>query len=183
MRACSCQSGYTLAELLVSIAIVSTAVAASVPEVANMMASMRLRSGMSALCDGLRLARDEAIRRNGRVAMCKSADGRRCTKQGDWSQGWIIFHDPNNSADVDPQESVLYSEPPLTGAIHVSGNTPVSNYVSYTSLGKAKLLSDAFQAGHFTICAHSATSTDAYLVYIGILGHPRVERSRVEQCG
>ena len=183
MRGVLRQDGYTLAELLVSIAIVSTVVAAAVPEMANMLASMRLRSGMSALCDGLRLTRDEAIRRNGRVAMCKSADGRRCTKQGDWSQGWIIFHDPNNNADVDPGESVLYSEPPMTGTIHVSGNTPVSNYVSYTSFGKAKLLSDAFQAGHFTVCAHSATSTEAYLVYIGILGQPRVEKSQVGQCG
>jgi type IV fimbrial biogenesis protein FimT len=138
---------------------------------------------MTAICDGLRLTRDEAIRRNGRVAMCKSADGSQCTKSGDWSQGWIVFHDSNNSGSVDAQESVLYREPPLSGAIRLSGNTPVSNYVSYTSHGKAKLLSDAFQAGHFTVCAPSAKSTDAYLVYIGILGQPRVEKKQVKLCG
>lgn len=182
MRVLPIRRGHSLVEVLLVISILSLLTAMAVPEMGKMLAAMRLRAGMLALCDGLRLTRDEAIRRNGRVVMCKSADGMQCIKTGDWSQGWIVFHDLNNSGSVDRLESVLYREPPLAGSLHLSGNTPVRSFISYTSLGKAKLLYAAFQAGAFTICTRSDRSTDAYKVSIGRPGHPRVEKIRVDRC-
>jgi type IV fimbrial biogenesis protein FimT len=182
MRGFSTQFGFSFAEVLVTAAIASATFAVAVPQMAGVWASVRLRSGMYAITAGLRLTRDEAIRRNGRVVMCKSGDGRQCTATGDWSQGWIIFHDPDNSGKVSSSEMLLYREPALTASLRVSGNTEIKDYVSYSSYGKARQLNGGFQAGTFTVCSKNAGRTDAYQVVFGILGRPRVQKTVVESC-
>jgi len=182
MRGISVQIGHSMTEILVSVSILSGVVAVAAPPMADMIEKVRLRGGMLAITQGLNLARAEGIRRNGRVVICKSSGGNRCTTDGSWDQGWIIFHDPNNNGDVDAGEAVLYREPAMTGRIRLYGNQPVQSYVSYTSFGKAKLFRDGFQAGHFTVCAQSANPTAAYLVYVDRLGSPRVEKTTVPFC-
>ncbi len=183
MRGFSMQRGRSLAEIIMAMSILSGTAALAVPEVPKLLAAVRLRAGMLSISDGLRLARDEAIRRNGRVVMCKSADGRQCTKLGDWTQGWIVFHDPDNSGKVESGEFVLYREPPSTGSLRMSGNAEIQDYVSYSAFGRAKQLSGAFQAGTFTVCLASSESTEAYRVIFGITGRPRVEKATVARCG
>lgn len=182
MRGAAFQVGHTLAELLVSISIFSGLMAVAVPEFSQLVKSVRLRGGMDAIASGLRLARFEAVKRNGSVVMCKSADGVSCNARGDWSQGWIVFHDTNNNGLPEPAESILYRELPLGGDLRLTGNSHIKDYVSYSAFGKAKTLSGAFQAGTFTVCRRAASKTDAYLVAINILGRPRVEKTVVEQC-
>ena len=182
MRGFSRQCGHSMVEVIMAMSILSGVTAIAVPEMSRLLASVRLRSAMQSITDGLRLTRDEAIRRNGRVVMCKSPDGRQCTKAGDWSQGWIVFHDPNNNAKVSDGEQVLYREPPSTGSLRMSGNTEIEDFVSYSSLGKAKQLNGAFQAGTFTVCSVSAGRTDAYLIKFSILGRPRVLKAVVPSC-
>jgi type IV fimbrial biogenesis protein FimT len=183
MRGFLRQRGRSMVEVILAMSIFSGTTALAVPEISRLMATVRLRSGMQSITDGLRLARDEAIRRNGRVVMCKSADGKQCTKAGDWTQGWIVFHDPNNSGQVNGSEAVLYREPPTSGPLRMSGNAEIVDYVSYSAFGKAKQLSGAFQAGTFKICSVSASRTDAYLVIFGISGRPRVQKTVVDHCG
>jgi type IV fimbrial biogenesis protein FimT len=182
MRGFLKQRGHSVVEVVMAMSILSGATALAVPEMSRLMASVRLRSGMQSITDGLRLARYEAIRRNGRVVMCKSADGRQCTKAGDWTQGWIVFHDSNNSGQVNGSEAVLYREPPTSGPLRTSGNDEIVDYVSYSAFGKAKQLNGAFQAGTFKVCAVSSSSTDAYLIIFGITGRPRVQKTVVDHC-
>jgi type IV fimbrial biogenesis protein FimT len=137
---------------------------------------------MFSLTDGLRLTRNEAIRRNGRVVMCKTGDGLQCTKEGDWSQGWIIFHDTNNSGDVSAGEVILFREAPATNGIQITGNQTVDAYISYTSYGKAKQLRGGFQAGTLTVCHRTNATKDAYLVIFGKSGRPRVQKTVLDQC-
>ena len=182
MRGFSRQCGHSMVEVIMAMSILSGVTALAVPEISRLLASVRLRSAMLSITDGLRLARAEAIRRNGRVVMCKSADGKQCTKAGDWGQGWIVFHDFNNSGKVESLESVLYREPPASELLRMTGNDEIEDFVSYASYGKAKQLNGAFQAGTFTVCAHSVGRTAAYKVIFGILGRPRVERTSVPNC-
>ena len=182
MRGFLRQRGRSMVEVFLAMSILSGATAFAVPEMSRMLASVRLRSGMQSITDGLRLARDEAIRRNGRVVMCKSADGKQCTVAGDWSQGWIVFHDPNNNGKVSPGETVLYREPPVTGLLRVSGNTEIKDFVSYSSYGKARQLNGGWQGGTFTVCSKAGGPTDAYQVIFGISGRPRVQKTTVERC-
>jgi len=174
MRAQSFSRGHTLVELLVALCLLTMLQAWVVPALADVVQSVRLHTGAQLLSDSLRRARSEAIMRNSRVVICKSASGRTCETQAHWEQGWIVFHDANNNAVLDPGESVLHREQALPSSLSLSGNKPVSEYVSYTPYGQTKLTSGAFQAGTFTVCTRQAKEGQARQVIINSGGRPRV---------
>jgi type IV fimbrial biogenesis protein FimT len=144
--------------------------------------SARQRSASQALIVSLQLARSEAIKRGGRVAMCKSADGADCVRSGGWEQGWIVFHDLNNNARVDAGEAVLQREQALGGTVRLSGNSSVASYVSYTSLGHTSTIGGALQMGTLTVCQPAATRTSARQIVISASGRVRAQKVTLEQC-
>lgn len=175
--------GFTLIELLVTIAIAAILAGLAAPSFRELIASSQLKSHSSSFHTSLLLARSEAIKRNSRVVLCKSADGEACTTAGGWQQGWIIFNDANDNAARDAGEVVIKRIEALTGNFSLKGNMYVANYVSYSSIGSTKLTgSDAFQAGTFTLCQISITAVKAREITIGATGRPRVNPITVTTC-
>jgi type IV fimbrial biogenesis protein FimT len=115
----------------------------------NTQRSTSLGNSFSA---SLNLARNEAIKHNARMVLCKSADGLSCKTGGGWQQGWIVFHDVNKNALLDAAEEVIPLQGAVTRGLSLTGNTNVANYVSYSASGSAKLVCGAFQAGTFRLC-------------------------------
>lgn len=182
MRMGFSQRAYTMIESMVVLLIVSALLSQGAPALSQLVSAVRLRSSMTAMTSALRLARYEAIRRNTRVVLCKSPNGKTCSSTGGWEQGWVVFFDDNNNLHADEMETLLYVEPLLSAHIRITGNAPVSDYVSYSSQGRAKLVSGAFQAGTLTVCETSSGPTQAYQVIINMIGNPRVEKKPVERC-
>jgi type IV fimbrial biogenesis protein FimT len=180
-RVCACR-GFTLVELLVVLGLVTFAQAWVVPALADVVHSVRVSAGAQALSDSLMRARSEAITRNGRVVVCKSPTGQVCELEAAWEQGWIIFHDANNNAALDPGEVVLHREHALPQSLRLKVNTPVSSYVSYTAYGQTKLTSGAFQAGTFTVCAGQDKRAIGRLVIVNSVGRPRMAKAKATQC-
>lgn len=174
--------GYTLIELLMGIGIGSGILAMAVPVANDLMNSVRIQAGAQALSSSLALARSEAVKRNGRVVMCKSARGSHCERAGGWEQGWIIFQDRNNNAHLDEGEDILYREAGVATALRMNGNTPVSHYVSYTPYGRTRQVSGAFQAGTFTVCSHASSGVKARQVVINSVGRARVALAPASAC-
>lgn len=174
--------GYTLIELLVTLSLVTSLLAWVVPTLSDVIHSVRVHAGTQALTSSLALARSEAVKRNARVVMCKSARGLACEPGASWEQGWIVFHDLNNNAVVDAGEHVFHREAAMPPALRMSGNTPVSHYVLYTPYGQTKQLSGAFQAGTFTVCANSGKRVQARQVVINSVGRARVANASLTQC-
>lgn len=144
--------GVTLIELLVALSVLGILLAVGVPSLGQFMTSSRLSNATNSLFSNLALARSEAIKRSGRVVICKSADGLVCSSTGDWSQGWVIFADLNNNAAIDGGEGILQKIPALPSGYSFIGNSNVSDYVSYDAQGMTKLTSGAFQSGTFELC-------------------------------
>jgi type IV fimbrial biogenesis protein FimT len=174
--------GFTLIELLLVLSILTLVQAWVVPALAEMVDSARVNSAAQALSESLMRARSEAIKRNSRVVVCKSSTGASCEAQAGWEQGWIIFHDDNNNAALDADESVLYREVALGSSLRLSGNTPVRDYVSYTPYGRTKMSSGAFQAGTFTVCTKRAKAEFARQVVISAGGRARVAKAAASKC-
>ena len=63
-----------------------------------------------------------------------------------------MYVDENVDGQVNPGETVLRREPAARDGVTVSANTPLRNYVSYTDLGVARMMSGALQMGTFTVC-------------------------------
>lgn len=175
-------AGFTLIELMVVVALVAVLQTLAAPALSGMVNSMRLTTAVNSLFSSLLLARSEAIKRNSRVVVCKSVTGVACNTTGGWEQGWIVFHDANNNAVVDAGEAILSREQALPEPFRFIGNTPLINYVSFTSMGMTKNTSGALQFGRLTVCQESAARVEARQIVISSAGRPRTVKTTVEHC-
>ena len=145
------QAGLTLLELVLALAIGAMVLVLALPAYGGWIADSRLMNHARALAGSMYIARSEAIKRAYRVDLCKSADLVQCGGPG-WDRGWIMYVDENLDGQVNPGETVLRREPAARDGVTVSANTPLRNYVSYTDLGVARMMSGALQMGTFTVC-------------------------------
>jgi type IV fimbrial biogenesis protein FimT len=164
------QSGFTLMELIITMAIAAIVLAIGVPSFQEMMRSNRLATQTNEFLGALALARSEAIKRGRRVTLCKSADGASCAASGGYQQGWIVFVDTNDNAAVDSGELVLRVKAAMEGDLTLTGNSTVQSYISYVAGGMSQLVTGGFQAGTLTLCA----VPKARSIIINSLGRARV---------
>jgi type IV fimbrial biogenesis protein FimT len=174
--------GFTLTEALVTLAILSVLLGVAVPSIAGLFHGLRLQALSADLFQHLLLARSEAIKRNGRVVLCKTADGQACTQEGGWDQGWLLFHDANRSGTREENEPVLERLPPLPAGWRLTANRPLASYVSYGPLGGAKLVPGGFQAGTFTLCRASLEQLEGRQIVLNAGGRPRVQKVWLPSC-
>lgn len=174
--------GFTLIEAVVVLSLLATLVATAVTTVGDVVAGMRLANVSNDVLQQLHLARSEAIKRNTRVALCKSADGASCAARGRWEQGWVLFQDRNNNGSRDEGEDLLQNVPPLPPGYLLLANSPLARYVSYGPYGESKMTSGAFQAGTFTVCRASAGPGEGRQIIINAGGRPRVKKVQVASC-
>ncbi len=97
-------TGFTLVELMVTIAIVAILAAVAFPSFESSLRSNRVATMTNELLGSFSLARSEAIRSTQPTVMCASANGTSCGT--DWNQGWIVFVDTDNSGTVNGAEVV-----------------------------------------------------------------------------
>lgn len=174
------QTGATLLELMVVLAVSAILLTVGIPGFAALVRTSNLTSATNLMVSSLHLTRSEAIKRNTRAVMCASATGTSCT-DGGWHNGWLVFHDANNNAELDAGESVILQQPATPVGFRLIGNAPVSRYISYSSTGAAKLVSGAFQAGTLTVCDASDPS-GARQVIVSSTGRPRTIKAVLASC-
>lgn len=91
--------GFTLIELMVTIAVIAVMVAITVPNLNNFMRSNRMTSQINSFVSALQLARSEAVKRGAHVVLCASSNQTTCNST-QWEQGWIVFVDGSNTFSI-----------------------------------------------------------------------------------
>lgn len=170
-------SGFTLIELMVSLSVAAILLTVGVPGFQEFIKANSLNSRVNSFVADLNLARSEAIKRSGRVTMCKSSTLTSCTNAGGWEQGWIIFFDPDGDRGVlDPNtnDKVIRTASPMSGNITIRGNSNVANNISFLSSGFVHKNS----IGSFIFCddrikAFSSDKVKAKAVVISFIGRVR----------
>jgi type IV fimbrial biogenesis protein FimT len=178
----SLAGGFTLIESLVVLAVGAVLVVGVTPSMKAVADSITLSSVSNSFVANLYLARSEAIKRNGRVVLCKSMNGSACAATGGWEQGWVIFHDANNNGALDAGEAVVLRQQGLAANLRVTGNQNVARYVSFTPYGQTKLIGGGFQAGTLTLCRQSTAPNEARQIILNSLGRPRVQKIALNDC-
>ena len=92
---------------MVAVSIVAILLAVGVPSYKSVTTANRISSEVNGLLGDLQLARSQAIKQGQPVTVCVSRDGATCTGGAAWSNGWIVFSDPNGNAAADVGEAVL----------------------------------------------------------------------------
>lgn len=157
---------FSVVELMVALAIAAVGLLAAIPAYSNWIADEQLLNHARQLAGSLSHARSEAIKRGLRVNLCKSSDGSQCADLGRWDQGYLMHVDADASGEVDGPDRVLRFEPPPRD-IAVAANRPLANYVSFTSLGQARMLGGGLQMGTFTVCKRGRRAVEIVLVASG----------------
>jgi len=174
--------GFTLVELVVTLAVLALMLSIGIPSLKAAAQSIKLNAVTNSFVSHLYMARGEAIKRNSRVVVCKSADGQSCTSAGGWEQGWIVFHDLNNDGLRDAAEDVIARGQALPANFRLTGNLSVANYVSFASTGGTKLVGGGFQAGTLMLCNQSASGGEGRQIILNAVGRTRVQKIPAASC-
>ena len=126
------EDGFTLVELLVTLALLVVVLTVAVPSFVNFVKNNRLTAATNNLVTSLTYARAEAIRRGKAVTVCASRTGTSCDGT-DWDDGWIVFVDQGTPGAVDSGDEVLRVEGKVGPGVDISlgGMT----YVRYLPTG------------------------------------------------
>lgn len=119
-----------------TVAIAAIVLGIGIPSLQTMIQDSRKTSAINDLRTAMALARSTAINRRERVTVCKSTDGENCAEDNDWSQGWMVYMDPDNAGTRDEDEEILRVHEAIRGG-NFSGNAQVANRVSFTPKGMA----------------------------------------------
>lgn len=129
------ERGFTLIELMVTIAVAAILSAIAIPAFDNFVKNDRDATQINSLVSSFNYARSEAVKRNTSVGVqvCPSSDGATCnTPALSWAAGWIVL-DPDPA--ILPPANVLQSIPALAGPNVLSATGGGANGVTFKSNG------------------------------------------------
>jgi type IV fimbrial biogenesis protein FimT len=102
----STSRGFTLIELMITIAVLAIGSALAYPSFSGAMRSNRVATTTNGLIAAFNLARSEAIRSNHQGGVCPSSDGATC-EGTDWSVGFMAYEDVDSSSTFSAGDRVL----------------------------------------------------------------------------
>ena len=139
--------GLSLLELLVTMGISTIIFSITIPVMASLINQNRISAQVNNLRSSLELTRSTAITENQHAVICKSDDGKYCSRKGEWSQGWIIFVDDDHNRRRSDDEKLVSAQAHLPTATQLKYRAFGSrHYVAYRPIGFTKT------NGTFTVC-------------------------------
>ena len=108
-------AGFTLLELLATLAVGALLLAMAVPAFTSLVLDARLTTAVNRVVHGVHVARHESLKSGADVVLCRRTSGRQCVDTGGWHTGLIVFvnRDRDDPPRVDAGEPILQSEPAL----------------------------------------------------------------------
>jgi type IV fimbrial biogenesis protein FimT len=153
-------AGFTLPELVVTVAIVGVIAALAAPSFNNLIRSQRIKTAANDLVSALLFARSEAVKRNADVTVSRVGSS--------WTGGWTVSYDDGGAKTPRSQ--------PALNQLQVT--TTVTS-VTFGGGGRADSMAN------FTVDSDPTISNvEARCVEVGLDGLPRVwvERSGNHNC-
>jgi type IV fimbrial biogenesis protein FimT len=127
--------GFTLIELIVTLAIAAILVTMVIPSFTTLSVKNQQADEVNTLVHHFYLARSLSTANETRYALCPSSDGERCTNSTDWSHGYILFEDTNSDGTRDTSEPLQAAHQPTQDTRLDIGSGEHRNRVVYQADG------------------------------------------------
>lgn len=181
-RSSAQQSGFTLIELMVTVAVAAVLLSIAAPSFSRLIASNRITAQTNEFVGGLNLARAEAVRQGQGVSIRSDSAGI------DFGTGWKVFKDPTYgggavapvTADVirhatTPSGRTTLRRVTLSGTTYTDATTSLADrmYVSFNARGGNNGGSPAY----FRVCDASNSALPGRIVQVTTVGRVSVASS------
>lgn len=167
------KKGFTLVELLITIALVAVISALAVPSFQTLIKKNRTSVEAQRVLTTLYYARMEAIKRNSQVSLCPSSDGLACNPDLSWMNGWIVFSDRAKRGELDHDtDRVLRVGGPVKNG-HLLYTTKHHKWFGYQPDGNSVGSSGSGNTS-FIIC-YPKGGAEGRRVVVSITGRPRID--------
>lgn len=152
--------GFTLIELMITIAILAIVIAIAAPSFTSVIQTNRATSLHHELLGAIQLARSESVKRRQDVIVCRTEDQETCDNGSDWSVGWLV-------REVDATGDVLKVWDAVAGMTLTGPNTGVV----FHSSGMTEA------AANFTATTSSCTTGTKYTISVSLTGSATVNKT------
>src|SRR3546814_6682961 len=116
-------AGFSLIELIVPLAIASIVVTLAVPRFAGTLQRAREANAYPLRTASLASARLRAVKDGAPVTVCPSLDGHTCRGDAAWSDGWILYRDPDRDDQPQADDAVLQRFDGVSGGLALRSTT------------------------------------------------------------
>lgn len=188
-RASARAPGFTLIELIVTIAVAAILLAIAIPSFNTTLLNNRRAAAVNDFVGAVTYARGVAVSRRKTVTICRSTLPSSSTPTCDtstannWNEGWVVFVDgsppssssttPTFATTTDPTttDELLRSHEPISGGINLRGTGDTgSNIAKWITFQGTGTTSDS---GAVVICDSRGWTTDARVVAVTAGGRAR----------
>jgi len=133
------QSGFSLIELVVAMAIAGILLGVGVPSFKSFIASSKMTEVNNALVYSIQLARSASVERLEPVGLCVSDDPMAseavCTTGGNYNKGWFVYADANGDGDRDSGEDILERVEPPGELFEFDPSSSYENHIYFSDSG------------------------------------------------
>ena len=130
--------GFTLVELMVTIAVLAIVLAIGVPSFAGMTNRNRLTAAANELVGTLQTAKMEAIRRNARVVICPTANGTSCSGVDNWGRVRIFVY-ANSDGSIGTAETIVREADVVRAGTALTARLGAVSTVRFGADGRARI--------------------------------------------
>ena len=161
--------GFTLIELIVSMAVFAILVAIAAPSFNSFTDSSRRASQVNNFTGALSYARSEAIKRGNNISVCSRTTASTETCGGSWANGWLVFEDLNSDGIINSGETILRVFGQLSTGSTIVDTIGGVLFVTYRSSGFINSIAT------FKYCGNRG-AVDARAIIISKTGRARLSR-------
>lgn len=165
-------TGFTLIEAIITLAIVSIMMGYAIPSASHIMKRAQATTAINWLVVSVNFTRHAAVTYRTTVTLCPSTTGRACG--GPWHDGIIAFTDHNQDRQVNGRDTILrrFEFPLEDGTIRWRAFQN-RQFLQMISSGYTN-----FQNGNFVYCPADGDLRYARQLVINVQGRPRTSKDR-----